>query len=45
MVNGYNYFDLLYMSLNIKELLLILGADVFAIVSLIYFKKTNQFYE
>lgn len=40
-----SYLDLLYMSLDIKELVFILVADLVGIGGLIYTKKTNTFYE
>lgn len=45
MLEGYTYWQLLYMGLDIKELVFILIADIFAIASVIYMKKTNSFYE
>ena len=45
MLEGYTYWDLLYMSLDIKELVFILVADLIGIGGLIYIKKTNTFYE
>ena len=40
-----SYLELLYISLDIKELVFMLVADLLAIASLIYLKRTNQFYE